>query len=69
MSEELSEAVGAVLGLGIGGIVLMYVGINTSTTFAANVTTWGFLLFLGAIALSIVVVYVVTQAVFGGGGR
>lgn len=67
MSEELTDAIGAVLGLCLGGAMLLYLGANTSPTFGVDVSAWGMIFIFGALALSIVIVYAVLQSVLGGG--
>jgi hypothetical protein len=66
MSEELTEAVGAVLGLIFAGFVLLAISAEVNTSVSAQMGTWGLLFLIVAFAGSVLIVYAVIENLLGG---
>jgi len=67
MSEELREAIGGVIGLIFGGVILLMVSSRVDAQMPVNLSAWAFLFFIGALGLGAVVLYGIIMSVFGGG--
>ena len=67
MSDPIREAIGSVLGLVFGGIVLLLVSNEMETSAPVNVDLWVLLLFLGAIIVAAATMYGVFVSILGGG--
>ena len=66
MSEELTEAIGAVLGLIFAGIVLLAISAEVNTSLSTNIGQWGVLFLIVAFAGAVLTVYAVIENILGG---
>ncbi|WP_188979029.1 hypothetical protein [Halocalculus aciditolerans] len=57
MSDELGEAIGAILGLGLGGVLLLKMATQLNSTGPVNFTFWGSIFLLGAVLGAVLLVY------------
>jgi hypothetical protein len=66
MSDPIREAVGAVLGLVFGGIVLLLVSNEMGPSTPVDVDMWVLLFFLSAIIVAAATMYGVFVSIVGG---
>ena len=66
MSEEITEAMGTVLGLIFGGLVLLVISAELSTSTSAIIEKWGVLFLIVALASAVVIVYTLIENLLGG---
>jgi threonine/homoserine/homoserine lactone efflux protein len=66
MSEEISEAMGTILGLIFGGLVLLVISAELNTSTSAIIEKWGVLFLIVAFAGAVVIVYTLIENLLGG---
>lgn len=57
MSEDLGEAVGAILGIAFGGLILLKMATELNSTGPVNFEAWGIILLIAALLATVVLVY------------
>lgn len=65
MSGDIGEAVGAILGLALGGIILLRMAAELNSTVPVNLAAWGSLFLFGAVLAAVLLVYGLFKAITG----
>lgn len=66
MSEELTEAVGAILGSIFAGLILLAISAELNTSISARMGSWGILFLIVGFAGAVLVVYTLFENILGG---
>lgn len=65
MSGDIGEAVGAILGLALGGVILLRMAAELNSTGPVNLAAWGSIFLLGAVLATVLLVYGLIKALTG----